>query len=58
MKRNNLSKAVYDFAKVAFAGLVIAPLTTHSLSLELVWGFLAVLTLIGIAWMLDKEGEN
>jgi len=54
MKRNNLSKAVYDFAKVAFAGLVIALLATHAEVADVVRGVATVAIFVVIAWLLEK----
>lgn len=58
MKRKNLAKAFYDFAKLAFAGLVIAPLATHAEKIDLIPGFATVVILLTTAWILDKEEEK
>jgi len=56
MKRANLAKAVYDMAKVSFAGLAIGPLLSGQGSvLEVASGALATVLLLTCAWLLDKE---
>jgi len=58
MKRQNLAKAFYDFAKLAFAGLVIAPITTHADKQTIIWGAAAVVAILILAWILDTETEK
>jgi len=58
MKQQNLAKTFYDFAKLAFAGLVIAPIATHAEASDLIPGFALVVILIAIAWILDKEEKK
>lgn len=58
MKRQNLAKAFYDFAKLAFAGLVVAPLATHADKPTIMWGAGAVVAILVLAWILDTETEK
>ena len=55
MKRKNLSKTFYDFAKLAFAGLVIAPIATHADKQTIILGSSAVVAILVFAWILDTE---
>lgn len=56
MKRERLAKAIYDMAKVAFGGLVIAPFVEHHATLAgAILGILGTVLLLVLAWLLDKE---
>jgi len=59
MKRKNLAKAFYDFAKLAFAGLVVAPIATHATKSTIILGSTSVVAILILAWVLDiDEGEE